>query len=45
MLVVAIELQVRFVEEPYLVRTHGESYRAYCRRVGRFVPGLGSCAG
>jgi protein-S-isoprenylcysteine O-methyltransferase Ste14 len=37
----AIELQVRFAEEPYLRRTHGEAYDAYCRRVGRFVPGLG----
>jgi protein-S-isoprenylcysteine O-methyltransferase Ste14 len=37
----AVELQVRFAEEPYLRRTHGDSYDAYCRRVGRFVPGLG----
>jgi protein-S-isoprenylcysteine O-methyltransferase Ste14 len=37
----AIELQVRFVEEPYLVRTHGDAYRDYARRVGRLVPGLG----
>lgn len=37
----AIELQVRFVEEPYLRRTHGEAYAAYCRRVGRLVPGIG----
>lgn len=41
LLVVAIELQVRFVEEPYLGRTHGASYAAYSRKVGRFVPGLG----
>jgi protein-S-isoprenylcysteine O-methyltransferase Ste14 len=34
----AIELQVRFVEEPYLVATHGEAYVQYMRRVGRFVP-------
>jgi protein-S-isoprenylcysteine O-methyltransferase Ste14 len=40
-LLVAVELQVRFVEEPYLRRTHGEAYAAYCRRVGRLVPGLG----
>ncbi len=40
-LVVALELQVRVVEEPYLLRTHGETYAAYARRVGRFVPGLG----
>ncbi len=39
--VVGIEAQVRAVEEPYLQRTHGESYRRYAARVGRFVPGLG----
>jgi protein-S-isoprenylcysteine O-methyltransferase Ste14 len=37
----AVELQVRAVEEPYLLRVQGEPYRAYARRVGRFVPGLG----
>ena len=36
-----IELQVRAVEEPHLERTHGDVYRAYSSRVGRFVPGLG----
>lgn len=36
-----LELQVRAVEEPYLIRTHGEAYRAYASRVGRFVPGVG----
>jgi protein-S-isoprenylcysteine O-methyltransferase Ste14 len=41
----ALELQVRFVEEPYLVRTHGDEYRAYASRVGRFVPGIGRFAG
>lgn len=41
LLVVAIELQVRVVEEPYLHRMHGEAYAAYCREVGRFVPWLG----
>lgn len=39
--VLAIELQVRFAEEPYLRRTHGDRYVEYCRRVGRFVPGIG----
>lgn len=39
-LLIAVELQVRFVEEPYLLRTHGQQYRDYCSRVGRFVPGL-----
>jgi protein-S-isoprenylcysteine O-methyltransferase Ste14 len=38
---VALELQVRGVEEPYLARVHGEAYRAYLARVGRFVPGIG----
>ncbi|WP_437643932.1 methyltransferase family protein [Sorangium sp. So ce362] len=40
-LVFAIELQVRWVEEPYLLGAHGEAYAAYCAKVGRFVPGLG----
>ncbi len=40
-LVVALEIQTRLIEEPYLLATHGESYRAYAARVGRFVPGLG----
>ncbi|WP_437605373.1 isoprenylcysteine carboxylmethyltransferase family protein [Sorangium sp. So ce834] len=40
-LVAAIELQVRVVEEPYLLRAHGEAYAAYCAKVGRFLPGLG----
>lgn len=38
---IGLELQVRGVEEPYLVQVHGNAYRAYVRRVGRFVPGLG----
>lgn len=38
---VAIELQVRFVEEPYLMRSHGDAYRRYAAAVGRFVPGVG----
>lgn len=40
-LVIALELQVRFVEEPYLLRTHGDAYARYAARVGRFVPGVG----
>ncbi len=40
-LLVAVELQVRFVEQPHLLRTHGPRYREYASRVGRFVPGLG----
>jgi protein-S-isoprenylcysteine O-methyltransferase Ste14 len=41
-LVVAVELQVRRVEEPYLTRAHGERYLAYASRVGRFAPGVGT---
>lgn len=40
-LVAAIEVQVRLVEEPYLLHTHGDRYRAYARSVGRFTPGIG----
>jgi protein-S-isoprenylcysteine O-methyltransferase Ste14 len=36
-----LELQVRFVEEPYLLRTHADEYLAYASRVGRFLPGVG----
>jgi protein-S-isoprenylcysteine O-methyltransferase Ste14 len=39
-----IEAQVRAVEEPYLQRTHGDSYARYTAEVGRFVPGLGRLA-
>ena len=42
---VAIELQVRRVEEPYLVKVHGDVYLDYLSRVGRFVPGLGTRKG
>jgi protein-S-isoprenylcysteine O-methyltransferase Ste14 len=41
-LVVALEMQVRGVEEPYLNAVHGEIYAAYRRRVGRFVPRVGN---
>jgi protein-S-isoprenylcysteine O-methyltransferase Ste14 len=41
LLVAAIELQVRRVEEPHLLRTHGDAYRAYTATVGRFIPGVG----
>jgi protein-S-isoprenylcysteine O-methyltransferase Ste14 len=41
LLLVALHLQVRVVEEPYLVRTHGDVYASYAARTGRFVPGLG----
>lgn len=38
---IGLELQVRAVEEPYLLRTHGQAYRDYAARVGRFLPGIG----
>ena len=38
---VGIELQVRYVEEPYLARIHGEAFRAFGAHTGRFVPGIG----
>ena len=40
-LIVGMEIQVRTVEEPYLLRTHGQAYRAYASRTGRFVPRVG----
>jgi protein-S-isoprenylcysteine O-methyltransferase Ste14 len=39
-----LELQVRTVEEPFLIRAHGDAYRAYASRVGRFIPGVGRFA-
>jgi protein-S-isoprenylcysteine O-methyltransferase Ste14 len=40
-LVVALQVQVRFVEEPYMRAVHGEGYDSYAGRAGRFVPGVG----
>ncbi|MEW1757596.1 isoprenylcysteine carboxylmethyltransferase family protein [Streptomyces cyaneofuscatus] len=40
-LIVAVELQVRVSEEPYLEATHGAAYREYGMKAGRFVPGIG----
>ncbi|MCM6773087.1 isoprenylcysteine carboxylmethyltransferase family protein [Nocardia sp. CDC159] len=39
--ILAIELQVRVVEEPHLIRTHGDSYTNYTSTVGRFIPFVG----
>ncbi len=36
-----LELQVRLVEEPYLLQVHGNAYADYAAHVGRFVPGFG----
>lgn len=41
LLVATIELQVRVVEEPYLLTVHRDAYRDYLTSVGRFVPGVG----
>jgi protein-S-isoprenylcysteine O-methyltransferase Ste14 len=40
-LVGALELQVRRVEEPHLLRVHAATYRDYAARTGRFLPGIG----
>ncbi|MFV2196460.1 methyltransferase family protein [Nocardiopsis sp. LOL_012] len=37
----AVQIQVRAVEEPHLLRTHGGAYAAYAARTGRFLPFLG----
>jgi steroid 5-alpha reductase family enzyme len=41
---VGLEIQVRLVEEPHMLRTQGEPYRAWAARVGRFLPGIGRLA-
>jgi protein-S-isoprenylcysteine O-methyltransferase Ste14 len=41
LLVAAVELQVRSVEEPYLRRVHPVTYPAYVERVGRLIPLVG----
>ena len=37
----ALEVQVRLVEEPYLLTVHGPDYERYSTTAGRFLPGLG----
>jgi protein-S-isoprenylcysteine O-methyltransferase Ste14 len=39
--IAALELQVRRVEEPYLLGKHGAAYRSYTASVGRFIPVVG----
>jgi len=39
--VTAQQIQVRLVEEPYLRRVHGDAYRRYATRTGRFLPWIG----
>jgi protein-S-isoprenylcysteine O-methyltransferase Ste14 len=41
LLIVGLEIQVRRVEEPHLIRVHDGAYLAYARTVGRFMPGVG----
>ena len=40
-LIIGLELHVRLVEEPYLLRVHGDAYRRYAARTGRFLPRVG----
>jgi protein-S-isoprenylcysteine O-methyltransferase Ste14 len=40
-LLIGLELQVRQVEEPYLLQAHGDEYVSYAVRVGRFIPRVG----
>jgi protein-S-isoprenylcysteine O-methyltransferase Ste14 len=41
LLLLALEIHTRKVEEPYLLRAHGAGYADYAARVGRFLPGVG----
>ena len=41
MVLAAHQIQVRLVEEPYLLRVHGDAYQRYRRQTGRFVPWFG----
>lgn len=40
-LVIAAEVLVRRLEEPKLIDSHGDAYREYAGRTGRFLPGIG----
>jgi protein-S-isoprenylcysteine O-methyltransferase Ste14 len=39
--VIALQVQVRLVEEPYLHRVHGTAWEQYAARTGRFLPWIG----
>jgi protein-S-isoprenylcysteine O-methyltransferase Ste14 len=41
LLIAALEVQTRLVEEPHLATVHGDVYADYAARVGRFAPALG----
>ena len=38
---VSVEIESRVIEEPHLLKTHGEEYSRYAARVGRFFPEMG----
>ncbi len=40
-LILALEVQVRAVEEPYLRSAHGPDFDAYVAQTGRFLPSIG----
>lgn len=40
-LAAAVQLQVRVVEEPHLLRAHSAAYRDYAAHTGRYLPGIG----
>jgi len=44
-MVVALEIQVRAVEEPYLRSAHGAAFDEYAAHTGRFVPRVSSLNG
>jgi len=39
---VGIEILVRLIEEPHLLRVHGDRYADDAHAAGRFVPALGT---
>ncbi|MGH8905333.1 MAG: methyltransferase family protein [Egibacteraceae bacterium] len=39
--ILAVQVQARLIEEPYLRAAHGPAYAAYAAATGRFLPGLG----
>jgi protein-S-isoprenylcysteine O-methyltransferase Ste14 len=41
LLALALEVHVRYVEEPHLLAVHGDRYRRYADSAGRFVPRVG----
>jgi protein-S-isoprenylcysteine O-methyltransferase Ste14 len=45
LLLCAVEIQVRLVEEPYLILAHGAEYLAYAAKTGRLLPLLGRLRG